>query len=196
MSNNSDGYIDIKNNDVLTVEINANLHFDSIDSDQATIIVNELAYDIQNTSGTLIFDVGDENEHVFTYDGEIDSIATGTGRDFYIKMVDISNMKFSLVFQNANAKEHMVFVYNENNADSIELANYYINVHDLNDSHKISVQCSSSEILDSFSEFQDEVETELKSKIDNFGFDVKTIVLIVKILQNITFMIMQKFVQG
>jgi len=65
-------------------------------------------------------------------------------------------------------------VYRENDADSELLADYYLQKYDLDGSNKVSVPCSSTEILDSYEDFKDEVENPLKSVISG---DTSVIVL-------------------
>ena len=52
-----------------------------------------------------------------------------------------------------------IFVYNENDPDSLDIALQYQNIHDLDVNHLIPINCSSNEILADYSTFQSEVET-------------------------------------
>lgn len=62
-----------------------------------------------------------------------------------------------------------IFVYNENDADSLDLALQYQNIHDLDLSHLIPINCSSVEILSDYATFQSEVEDPIKLAISSLG---------------------------
>lgn len=58
-----------------------------------------------------------------------------------------------------------IFVYNENDLDSLDIALQYQNIHDLDLSHLIPINCSSNEILSDYSTFQSEVESPILAAI-------------------------------
>jgi len=58
-----------------------------------------------------------------------------------------------------------IFVYNENDPDSLDIALQYQNIHDLDLLHLIPVDCSTDEILADYSTFQLEVENPVKAAI-------------------------------
>lgn len=60
-----------------------------------------------------------------------------------------------------------IFVYNENDPDSLDIALQYQNIHDLDISHLIPVNCSSNEILADYATFQSEVENPILSAISS-----------------------------
>jgi hypothetical protein len=74
-----------------------------------------------------------------------------------------------------------IYVYNENNQDSYELAIQYATLYNLNDYQLVPVNCSDNEILDNYSVFQSEVETPIKLAILNlqsiYSMNVWVIVL-------------------
>jgi uncharacterized protein (TIGR03790 family) len=62
-------------------------------------------------------------------------------------------------------KENVICVYRENDADSYAFAKRYQQIRELEDDQLVSVPCSNKEILDSYADFQTEVETPLIQKI-------------------------------
>jgi uncharacterized protein (TIGR03790 family) len=62
-------------------------------------------------------------------------------------------------------KDNVLFAYNVSDADSYNVALRYKFVHKLDDSQLVPLDCSSNEILGSYSEFQLEVENDIKSAI-------------------------------
>jgi len=69
-----------------------------------------------------------------------------------------------------------IFVYNQNDPESLDIALQYQNIHDLDLSHLIPINCSSNEILSNYSIFQSEVENPILSAISGLS-DIWVIVL-------------------
>lgn len=69
-----------------------------------------------------------------------------------------------------------IFVYNENDPDSLDIALQYQNIHDLDMNHLIGINCSSNEILADYSTFQSEIENPIKAAISGL-VDIYVIVL-------------------
>ncbi len=77
-------------------------------------------------------------------------------------------------------RQNVVIVYRQSDSDSEQLADDYISRYNLNSVQKIAVPCSNNEILDSETEFNNQVLTSLKSSIDaleNNDWNIKAIVL-------------------
>ena len=70
-----------------------------------------------------------------------------------------------------------VIIYRTGDSASEELADYYLTAYQLDSTHKISVPCSTSEILNSYSDFQTQVENPLRTAIAGLGYTVYVIVL-------------------
>jgi len=77
--------------------------------------------------------------------------------------------------------QNAIYVYNESNQDSYELALQYATLYNLNDYQLVPVPCSSTEILSDYSTFQIEVENPIKAAILNlqtlYSMDVWVVVL-------------------
>lgn len=72
---------------------------------------------------------------------------------------------------------NLLFVYRENDTGSEVVADYYLSKYDLDQSCKLSVPCSSSEILSSYSDFVSEVESPILQYIVASGIDPEVIIL-------------------
>ena len=77
--------------------------------------------------------------------------------------------------------QNAIYVYNESNQDSYELALQYATLYNLNDYQLVPVPCSSTEILSDYPTFQAEVENPIKAAISNlqtsYSMDVWVVVL-------------------
>lgn len=72
---------------------------------------------------------------------------------------------------------NLLFIYRENDIDSEELADYYLDFYGLDDTHKLAVPCSGDEILTDYSTFQSEVENPIKNALSSIPFDIYIIIL-------------------
>lgn len=64
-------------------------------------------------------------------------------------------------------KANVVVVYRENDDDSLDFANQYKSLRDLDEDQLIALPCSNIEILDNYAEFQSEIETPLLSALNS-----------------------------
>jgi len=76
----------------------------------------------------------------------------------------------------AISKDNTIFIYNENNADSLDLALQYLSIHNLDLDHLIPINCSDDEILSDYSTFQSEVENPILNALSNLD-EIYVIVL-------------------
>lgn len=73
-------------------------------------------------------------------------------------------------------KFNTIFVYNQNDVDSLDIALQYQNIHDLPLDQLIPINCSSTEILSDYATFQSEVETPILTAMGTLT-DIWVIVL-------------------
>lgn len=79
------------------------------------------------------------------------------------------------------SKDNTIFVYREGDSDSYEIALEYQRIHNLDFSHLVAIPCSNTEILNSYADFQSEVEDPIKSAMSTLvdPYDFKYIFVIV-----------------
>tara|TARA_B100000614_G_scaffold262903_1_gene299904 strand:- start:75560 stop:77338 length:1779 start_codon:yes stop_codon:yes gene_type:complete len=68
--------------------------------------------------------------------------------------------------------EHIIVVYRDTDSESLEFAERYQEIHGLADEQLVAVPCSSREVLDTYTDFQTEVENPLKSALSDSGSDL------------------------
>ena len=80
--------------------------------------------------------------------------------------------------QNYNIlRQKTLIVFRQGDADSENFADQYLDLHNLDDSHKLSIPCSDQEIISSYNDFKTQVETPIKTYISAVSYDVFVIVL-------------------
>jgi len=83
-----------------------------------------------------------------------------------------------LNIQNYNIlRQKTLIVFRQGDADSENFADQYLDLHNLDDSHKLSIPCSDQEIISSYNDFKTQVETPIKTYISAVSYDVFVIVL-------------------
>lgn len=75
----------------------------------------------------------------------------------------------------AITKDNVIIVYRAGDSDSETLADTYVSLHELAAWQKVSVPCSTSEILDTEAEFNSQVLNPLKSSIDSLTASGRTV---------------------
>lgn len=74
-------------------------------------------------------------------------------------------------------KINLLYFYNQNNSDSYQLAQQYQNIHGLDNSQIIGLNCSQDQILQSYLQFQSQIQNSIVSAKNMYSQDVYAIVL-------------------
>lgn len=102
----------------------------------------------------------------------LDELATLSVDELATLLIDSSSVpQLSLL------PENVLVIYREGNDDSYEFARYYGDIYDLTEDQLLAVPCSGNEFLDSFAEFENEIENTVLANLSFSDPAIKCIVV-------------------
>ena len=141
----------------------------------ASISLSGQSFTIEDRNSKLYWNSGGSSPHIFDTSGDsIERLANG---DLYrITYVGEGSQIFDVELIE-DPDYNVLFVYKGDDAESEALADLYVEkYYDFNVT-KLAVDCSSDEILDSYEDFQDEVEDTIKTAIDGSLTSINVVIL-------------------
>ena len=183
----SSTYTVISNGEIKNISETTFFEFISDNGNTATMIINNKNFVIKNKNNFLEWDVNSViNKFIFTEINEsinqkIDNI------EIKITYLGTGSLLFLIEFIENISKNNFIFIYRLNDTDSLELATYYASKYDMDiisantsfENGKINgvdwevrgqlvgIGCSSTEILSSETDFNNEVLNPIKDAIEN-----------------------------
>lgn len=77
----------------------------------------------------------------------------------------------------AITSDNVLLVYRKDDAESLNIANLYSNIYDLNSNQLFSIALNNTSILDSYEDFYELVEAPIANRISELSYDVYVIIL-------------------
>lgn len=73
--------------------------------------------------------------------------------------------------------DNVLFIYRKNDVESLNIANLYSNIYDLNSSQMFAIDVDKTDILDSYEDFYESIESPVYNRISELSYNVYVIVL-------------------